>query len=271
MALTSNAVLLKGFSGNAPVFYFKQFIEVDTLPTVGVKNVGYAVPTSATEFSYHYYDGSVWRGIAAGGAASVHNDLTGRGAADQHPQSAITGLSTALGLKVDKVTGKELSSNDYTDLEKNNLSNQSGSNTGDQDLSGLQETLVSGTNIKTVNSTSLLGSGDIEISGGSSDSPQTLTFASTMTPVLADGNIITVTMTNDGTMNVPSDMTAGQLFQFRKIQDGSGGNVLTWAAGFKFNGGVTPVQTGTALSIDEFTFRAISATEASFQYIGYDA
>jgi len=123
MALTSKAVLVKGFDGNAPVFYFKQFIEVDTLPTVGVKNVGYAVPTSATEFSYHYYDGSVWRGIAAGGAASVHNDLTGRGAADQHPQSAITGLSTALGLKVDKVTGKGLSANDYTDTEKTKLGN----------------------------------------------------------------------------------------------------------------------------------------------------
>jgi len=123
MALTSKAVLVKGFDGNAPVFYFKQFIEVDTLPTVGVKNVGYAVPTSATEFSYHYYDGSVWRGIAAGGAASVHNDLTGRDAADQHPQSAITGLSTALGLKVDKVTGKGLSANDYTDTEKTKLSN----------------------------------------------------------------------------------------------------------------------------------------------------
>ncbi|MEI6846565.1 MAG: hypothetical protein WCK32_00775 [Chlorobiaceae bacterium] len=41
----------------------------------------------------------------------------------------------------------------------------SGSNTGDQDLSGLQVALVSGTNIKTINSTSLLGSGDIAITG----------------------------------------------------------------------------------------------------------
>jgi hypothetical protein len=36
-----------------------------------------------------------------------------------------------------------------------------GTNTGDQDLSGKQATLVSNTNIKTVNGTSLLGSGDI--------------------------------------------------------------------------------------------------------------
>jgi hypothetical protein len=43
------------------------------------------------------------------------------------------------------------------------LSNQTDLNSA---LSGKQSTLVSGTNIKTVNSTSLLGSGDISISGG---------------------------------------------------------------------------------------------------------
>jgi hypothetical protein len=41
------------------------------------------------------------------------------------------------------------------------LSNTSGTNTGDQDLSGKQDTLVSGTNIKTLNNISLLGSGNI--------------------------------------------------------------------------------------------------------------
>ena len=49
----------------------------------------------------------------------------------------------------------------------------SGTNTGDDAVNALysglaaskQDTLVSGTNIKTVNSTSLLGSGDVVISG----------------------------------------------------------------------------------------------------------
>ena len=41
------------------------------------------------------------------------------------------------------------------------LENTSGTNTGDQDLSGKQDTLVSGTNIKTKGGISLLGSGDI--------------------------------------------------------------------------------------------------------------
>lgn len=39
--------------------------------------------------------------------------------------------------------------------------------TSHQDISGKQDKLVSGTNIKTINGTSLLGSGDLTISGGS--------------------------------------------------------------------------------------------------------
>lgn len=60
--------------------------------------------------------------------------------------------------KVDKVTGKGLSTNDYTDADKAKLAGI--------DLSTKQDTLVSGTNIKTINGSSLLGSGNIVIEGG---------------------------------------------------------------------------------------------------------
>jgi hypothetical protein len=61
--------------------------------------------------------------------------------------------------------------NYVTDAEKVKLSNLSGTNTGDNatntQYSGLsaskQDALVSGTNIKTVNSTTLLGSGDLAV------------------------------------------------------------------------------------------------------------
>ena len=46
-----------------------------------------------------------------------------------------TPTQTALDLKVDKLIGKMLSSNDYTDNEKTKLAAISGKNTGDQDLS----------------------------------------------------------------------------------------------------------------------------------------
>lgn len=45
----------------------------------------------------------------------------------------------------------------------------SGTNTGDQDLSGKQNTLVSGTNIKTINGSTVLGSGDLVVSGAAQD------------------------------------------------------------------------------------------------------
>ena len=43
----------------------------------------------------------------------------------------------SLATKVDKVTGKELSTNDYTTAEKTKLAAITGTNTGDQDLSAL--------------------------------------------------------------------------------------------------------------------------------------
>jgi hypothetical protein len=46
-------------------------------------------------------------------------------------------VTAALDLKVDKVTGKALSTNDYTTTEKTKLAAITGTNTGDQDLSAL--------------------------------------------------------------------------------------------------------------------------------------
>lgn len=60
-----------------------------------------------------------------------------------------------------------------TAAERTNLGNQSGTNTGDNAVNSLysglaaskQDTLVSGTNIKTINGNSLLGAGNLVISG----------------------------------------------------------------------------------------------------------
>jgi hypothetical protein len=49
-------------------------------------------------------------------------------------------VTTALATKVDKVEGKDLSTNDYSTAEKTKLAAISGTNTGDQDLSGLATT-----------------------------------------------------------------------------------------------------------------------------------
>jgi hypothetical protein len=47
----------------------------------------------------------------------------------------ISDVNTSLSSKVDKVTGKELSTNDYSNVEKAKLAAITGTNTGDQDLS----------------------------------------------------------------------------------------------------------------------------------------
>lgn len=56
-----------------------------------------------------------------------------------------------------------------------------------QDISGKQDTLVSGTNIKTINNTSILGSGNITIEGGGG-SGLPISFSSTQPPT--DGSVI---------------------------------------------------------------------------------
>lgn len=126
--------------------------------------------------------------VAAGGA---WGDITGTLSDQTDLQAALDGKADALGAD----------DNYVTDAEKVVIGNTSGTNTGDQDLSGYatkvyvdatfagvshthaftditgkpttlsgygitdgQATLVSGTNIKTINGTSLLGSGDIVIS-----------------------------------------------------------------------------------------------------------
>lgn len=64
--------------------------------------------------------------------------------------------------------------------------NAKGYLTNHQDISGKQDKLVSGTNIKTINGNSLLGSGDITIEGGSGGGIETLT-GSTRLSNLAQG------------------------------------------------------------------------------------
>lgn len=98
-------------------------------------------------FKYKASDGS-WKTILSSGGTSSWEDIA------------------------DKPTFAEVAtSGDYSDLDNtptiptktSDLDNDSGFLTEHQDISGKQDTLVSGTNIKTINGTSILGSGDIEI------------------------------------------------------------------------------------------------------------
>ena len=98
--------------------------------------------------------------------------------------------------KVNKVFGKVLSTNDYTDIDQEKVSNLSGTNSGDNatnsQYSGLatskQDFLVSGSNIKSVDGQSLLGSGNI-ITGNKTILSLTsdIATAANTTPVVLTG------------------------------------------------------------------------------------
>jgi hypothetical protein len=65
-------------------------------------------------------------------------------------------VTASLATKVDKVTGKELSTNDYSTAEKTKLAAITGTNTGDQDLSGYATTAELATKANTSDVTSIL-------------------------------------------------------------------------------------------------------------------
>ena len=71
------------------------------------------------------------------GTNTGDQDLSGYATITQLATKAnASDVTTSLATKVDKVSGKGLSTNDYTTAEKTKLAAVSGTNTGDQDLSG---------------------------------------------------------------------------------------------------------------------------------------
>ena len=85
----------------------------------------------------------------------------------------------------------------FTSIPQANITNLT------TDLASKQATLVSATNIKTVNGTSLLGSGDLIISGGGSSNLDGLTDVIITTPINGQ------TLSYDGTKWVNNTLSGG--------------------------------------------------------------
>ena len=163
-----------------------------------------------------------------------------------------------LGGKVDKVAGKVLSANDYTNAERVKLANvaeQATKNATDADLrdrashtgtqaiatvsglpealDGKQPTLVSGENIKTINGATILGGGDIVIAGGSAEKKFYFHTANTTLPVPTGQSVIRFYAGGNG-----GDGTSSNTYKDKK---GGGGG------GFAF--GDIPVQAGDMIAV----------------------
>lgn len=128
-------------------------------------------------------------------SAGEHGTLTGRESADQHPIGAITNLQTSLDAKqATLVSGTNIKTVNSTSL------------VGSGNVA-VQETLVSGTNIKTVNSTSLLGSGDVAVQPTlvSGTNIKTINGAT----VLGSGDLVVSGSFSGGTLTSQLKLAAG--------------------------------------------------------------
>jgi hypothetical protein len=83
-------------------------------------------------------------------------------------------VTTGLATKVDKVTGKDLSTNDYTSAEKTKLAAITGTNTGDQvNITGNAGTATKLQNARTINGVSFDGSANITLPASAAGIPYT--------------------------------------------------------------------------------------------------
>ena len=83
-------------------------------------------------------------------------------------------VTTSLATKVDKVTGKELSTNDYTTAEKTKLAAITGTNTGDQvNITGNAGTATKLQNARTINGIAFDGSANITLPTAAAGIPYT--------------------------------------------------------------------------------------------------
>ena len=107
-------------------------------------------------------------------------------------------VNTSLATKVDKVTGRNLSTNDYTTIEKNKLASITGINTGDQDLSSYA-TLV---NIALKANTADLNAG-LLLKANTSDVEASLALKANIT------DITTLLLSKENTTNKSIDINLG--------------------------------------------------------------
>ena len=123
-------------------------------------------------------------------------------------------VTTSLASKVDKVTGKELSTNDYTTAEKTKLGAISGTNTGDQDLSGYATTGQLATKANIADVTTSLATKEDSSNKSNAALGTSTTFYPTQNAVktYVDAQILTATIadadaTTRGKIQLAGDLT----------------------------------------------------------------
>jgi hypothetical protein len=145
-----------------------------------------------------------------------------------------TRTQTALDTKVDKVTGKVLSTNDYTSAEKSKLAAISGTNTGDQDLSAYatNTNLALKANLASPSFTGTVSSGAISATSVTSltyaSAPKTLSYTgSTISWNPAQGLNAAITLTQNSALSFTAAPPVGSYGTVVLTQDGTGNRTIT--------------------------------------------
>lgn len=89
--------------------------------------------------------------------------------------------------------------------------------------------------------------------GGGSLPVQTLTDGASVDWDLDDGHG-SWTIGGNRTLNNPTNLTAGQTYILKVIQDGTGGRTITWSSTYKWTDGIDPVLSSAASAVDIFYF-----------------
>jgi hypothetical protein len=135
-----------------------------------------------------------------------------------------------------------------------------------QAVSGKQDTLISGTNIKTINNESILGSGNIDIQGGGSIDVDSVLSTTSENPV--QNKVITNTLNNLTKVSQNNDNGHVRWYDVRKHDN----TVLFNINNFSINGRMPlSKQNGTDSNIDNFSLVETSAITTSISSSSTDA
>ena len=72
-----------------------------------------------------------------------------------------------------------------------------------------------------------------------------ITFSTSITPDFSLSNTFTCTVTDNFTLNNPSNVVAGGVYYLIFKQDSTGSRTITWSSNYKFPGGVAPLLSTT--------------------------
>lgn len=251
---------------------------VSTLDAIGDVNL----PTQTAQ-DYLYFDGAQWTSkqhnidaltnvtttTPTNGQALVYNSTT----LEWENQTLPSIITSHTGL-----TDIGTNSHAQIDTALTRLANTSGTNTGDQDLSGYALTTHNHTGVYEPADATILKDADIGVtvqaynannavlnvaqtfSGAQTMSTTTLTYAASITPDFAVNSHQKVTLTGNVTIANPTSPIEGQTGTLKITQDATGGRTVAWGTYYKWEGGVAPTYVTTANSISTYAYKVESAT-----------